>query len=343
MVILVRNRLAFVCSLVLFSALLVYWALLLWLSSDHPDVRGEWLPSGFISWMVGWLTLATSILLLGWVNYKFIYRRILQSRNLPHWWYLAWQIGLCWVLFEFLQWRTEHDVLLLPENMAVSTVLSAMVFLIAYIADAFSAKRKHRELEQEKVAAELKALRNQLNPHFLFNALNTIYSETLIGNSQNSARLVHDLSGILRFALEQSQHEWVNASEEIDFLEKYIGLHRERLPQNVRAKLNFTFEIDHDHQLPPLLLLPFVENAIQYGMNSLDARKVSMQLTIENAQLEFESTNAVYLDLQAQRKGTGQGINNVKQRLELLYPGRHKLDVTTNKNEFRVRLKIILA
>ncbi|MFN3530128.1 MAG: sensor histidine kinase [Bacteroidia bacterium] len=337
-----QHRLAITCTVVLFSTLLAYWSGLLWLSSDHPDLQGEWLPSGFISWLAGWLTLVASILLLGWLNYKFIYRRI-QSSKFPHWWYLAWQIGLCWLLFEFLQWRTEHDSLLLPENMVVSLVLSALIYLMAYIADAFAAKRRHRALEQEKVAAELRALRNQLNPHFLFNALNTIYSETLSGNNQNSARLVHDLSGILRFALQQSQHDWVKASEEIDFLEKYIGLHRERLPQNVREMLKFTAETDHDYALPPLLLLPLVENAIQYGMHGVDARELSMRLTIEDAVLVFECVNTIYPDLQAQRKGTGQGINNVRQRLELLYPGRHKLRITNKNDEFRVLLKINLA
>lgn len=327
--------------LVATCALVVYWTKLMWLRAALPEVRGELLPSGFISWLFGWLSLAAGILLLGWLNHRLVYSRM-QKSDLPMWWYLAWQMGLCWLIFEFLQWRTEHDARLLPENILVSLVISGLIYLLVLVADAFAVKRKHRALEGEKIAAELRALRNQLNPHFLFNALNTIYSESLSGNAQNSARLVHDLSGILRFALQQSQHDWVKSSEEIDFLQKYVGMHRERLPQQAREKLVFIAAFDQEQLLPPLLLLPFVENAIQYGMHSVQPAEVFMRLTIEDEILTFESVNAVYPALQKSRQGTGHGISNVKQRLGLLYPNGHELQIAETDQVFRVTLKINL-
>lgn len=282
---------------------------------------------GFVRWLLGWLFLIGILLLICWANFRYPFR----------WWYAApgefWKYGLVhtaatWGFFELLQWRSERDPELVEENLLVTGLFSILLLGFAWVADAFRARRLHALLLREKAEAELKVLKAQIDPHFLFNTLNTIYSHTLVGNQQPAADLVHKLSGVLRFTFTQAQADWVPIADEIDFLQKFVELQKARMPEAVLSNSSFAFEWDElPCSIAPLLLIPFIENAFQYGVFPAPNSFVRLHFQVAEGVLLVELQNSVPDQQQGQRRGSGQGINNVKQRLHLLYPDRHLLRI----------------
>jgi hypothetical protein len=326
----------------LLGMLLAYWVRLLQDSFQEDLPLNSPAITGFAKWLLGWFVLIDLVLLVAWANYRWPYQKwYVPTRS--EWKYWCSHVAITWLAFEALQWRTDREPELVDENIQVSLLFSGLLLGFAWIAEAARLKRAHTVLMKERAEAELRTLRNQINPHFLFNALNTIYSQSLGNNPATAAELVHKLSGILRFALQQSQADFIPIAEEIALLEKYTDLHRARLPQ--QAKDFLCFEAHWDGvpcQIAPLLLLPFVENAIQYGLHPQYPTEVQLKLEVVEKQLFFSAINTVQPSLLKSQKGTGQGIDNVQKRIQLIYPHQHTLQVQTNNNLFDVQLNINL-
>lgn len=202
-------------------------------------------------------------------------------------------------------------------------------------------------MEQQHLRTELALLKTQLHPHFLFNTLNNIYSLTL-NCSPQAPEAVLRLSELMRYQLYDSAADTVPLAREISHLQSFLTLQHLRLPPDEADEaIQFTVLLppgaEHAYQLPPMLLLPLVENAFKHG--DLTARphvvRLSLQLA-DDGQLHFSVRNRLAYGTPPEAPG-GVGLANLKRRLTLLYPERHALVVVENNEEYSVRMTLQLS
>lgn len=198
-------------------------------------------------------------------------------------------------------------------------------------------KNKFLETQLQLKEQELKFLKMQIHPHFLFNSLNTIYGFAL-KKKDEAPEMILKLSNLLDYILYQVDKPTVNIQDEINHLEDYISLEEMRFHDT----LNVTFQkknINSEIQIAPMLLIPFVENSFKHGKIVDEKLEVAIDLQIENNTFIFEITNTSGSE-KNQRKGIG--LENIKKRLEMLYPNAHQLIVEDEKNQFRIQLQITI-
>lgn len=196
------------------------------------------------------------------------------------------------------------------------------------------------ELESEKKASELRALRAQVNPHFLFNSLNTIYSEAL-DNSDKAPKLILQLSDMLRYAVDNLHHELVLIEDEIEYLKNYIDLHRERL--NDPSKINFNITGETGQQkIAPMLLINFIENSFKHADLTEEDSFISIQINIQEQTLSMICKNTFFVN-HTNKKERGAGLQNAQKRLSLSYPDRHQLKIITTGNVYHLKLTLELG
>jgi len=192
-------------------------------------------------------------------------------------------------------------------------------------------------LQKQMTDAELKYLKGQINPHFLFNTLNNIYSLALKG-SEATAESVLKLSKLMRFMLFEATHTRILLKNEIALIEDYIEL--ERLRYTDRLRIDFQYELDNDSQeIAPLLLIHFVENAFKHGVSEThQASFVDIKIKLRQGQLSVAIVNSV--PLSASKSTSAQmGMENVRRQLVLLYPD-HQLEVWNGADTFSIKLHI---
>lgn len=199
---------------------------------------------------------------------------------------------------------------------------------------------KKVQLEQMKVdrlETELKLLRSQYHPHFLFNALNTVYFQI---DEKNEAAIesIDLLSGLLRYQLYDIQTK-VNIEQEIDYLQTYIRFQKLRMTERLQFHFCFSPELK-DQKIHPLLFQPLLENAFKYVGGDY---RIWVSLQKEESKVRFVAKNSITTDTLAKKETAGIGIENLKKRLGLLYPDKHKLHITQDDGYFTVELLIDLS
>ena len=199
-------------------------------------------------------------------------------------------------------------------------------------------EKKRDEMEKAATEAELTALKSQVNPHFLFNTLNNIYS--LIQIDQDKAQeAVHDLSGMLRYVLYDSEKPSVPLSKETGFLKDYIKLMSMRCSSNVTLDVSLP-ETDSDKQVAPLLFIPLVENAFKHGISTSEPSSIKIELKEEGEYVSFLVENTSFPKNDSDRSGSGIGVKNLQRRLDMLYPGQHSFEYGESFGLYRSFLKI---
>jgi LytS/YehU family sensor histidine kinase len=194
-----------------------------------------------------------------------------------------------------------------------------------------------RKMEVEKLSTELEYLRAQINPHFLFNSINTIYFQ--IDKQNNAAReTLNKFSDMLRYQLYECNADNIEIEKEVKYLDSYVNLQRLRMGGNF--KIDFGAENLNHFNIPPLLLIPFVENAFKHVSNYVEKNnKISIHLTKERNEFKFSVINTIDSTTPESENG-GIGLKNVKRRLELLYGDRYRLDIQKSSETFSVSLEI---
>ena len=216
---------------------------------------------------------------------------------------------------------------------------TAFFTLIMYV---WQSRKREAEIEKLQRETEINSLKAQLNPHFLFNSLNTIYSSALTEKDTSTAQLVQQLSGILRHSVEEVQQEKTDIQKEMAFIEKYVALQRARLPEHPNVSIQSQFYWDEEPaEIAPLLLIPFVENAFQYGVSIDEPSFVNVDLRVEDRKLHLNVKNSITTHHE-DRKGAGTGLKNAEKRLALLYPDRYTLRCDPQKDTFELHLTIEL-
>ncbi len=230
----------------------------------------------------------------------------------------------------------------LLNHLLSTSLLFMMVFVVSTAGPVLKrwidAENSAVELENQRLSAELSFLKSQVNPHFLFNTLNNIYALS-VNNDPVASESILKLSHLLRYLLQEAQSETVSINKEIEHLKQYIDLQKLRLTK----KVNVNFEVATDSSgfsIAPLLLLPFVENAFKYGISAHEASKIDIILTFKASVFEFIVKNTLNNGSIAEIESTGIGVENVRKRLELSYPGNYELLIKNNAVSHSVYLKI---
>lgn len=200
-----------------------------------------------------------------------------------------------------------------------------------------------RELGQTH--ANFDFLRSQINPHFLFNALNTIYGTAIQEKAERTSEGIEKLADMMRFMLQENMQEKIPLSREIDYLKNYIDLQKLRTDPNPNVKIQTTIEPPASNvQVSPMLLIPFVENAFKHGISLREPSHISITLEIKENTLYFDVYNSKHprQENDPEENKNGIGLNNVKQRLQLVYANKHKLMIRETTKEFFVHLTMEL-
>lgn len=198
-----------------------------------------------------------------------------------------------------------------------------------------------KEIEKEKLNSELAFLKNQISPHFFFNTLNNIYS--LIGINQNdSQEAVLKLSKLMRYLIYDSEKGNTMLSHEIEFMKNYIDLMKLRM--NDRVTLNIRFPEEYtDRNIQPLLFIPFIENAFKHGISYREKSFIDIEMKAEAGSIGFSCSNSFHEgngEKGQEPSAGGIGLENVRKRLSLLFPGSHELTIKRSVNRFDVFLEI---
>jgi len=205
----------------------------------------------------------------------------------------------------------------------------------------FNQQQRNQELEKERLQSELKFLKSQINPHFLFNTLNNLYALSL-SKSDKAPEMILKLSEMMRYLMYESNEKMVTLADEIRCMRNYIEL--ERIRQDEKNKINMEINCaENGKMIAPLLLIPFLENSFKHGMNSsMEAGWITIRLTEQEDALLFEIENSKPGGAK-QSDGNGIGLKNVKRRLELIYPQKHELAISDNAATYKTQLKIRLS
>jgi sensor histidine kinase YesM len=215
-----------------------------------------------------------------------------------------------------------------------------MTLLALFMAVLLRSNERIKKIETEKISAELASLKAQINPHFLFNTLNSIYSQTL-GKADKASSMLLKLSEMMRYAVPKTTLDKVEISQELRYINNYIELQKVRLSDKI--KLEHTIDTkENENQISPFLLIPFIENAFKYGVNSEQFSHIKINLNIINNVLSLIVYNLkVPVEMNDDEK-SGLGILSTQKRLALLYPARHQLEIKDTRENFTVSLRIDL-
>ncbi|MEP3209992.1 MAG: histidine kinase [Maribacter sp.] len=222
--------------------------------------------------------------------------------------------------------------------------LGIMILALAFASALKFARDSFARRQQDK-EAELKLLKGQLNPHFLFNTLNNLYGLS-VAKSERLPSLMLKLSDLLRYSLYETKEQFVPLEKEIGYLENYISLEKIRLDD--QTEIEFSKKGDFSKKsIAPMLFIVFVENAFKHMHVGHDKeRKVCVHLNLIEDQLQFKCSNSIDLinkkedNLDSEKSGIG--LKNAKKRLELMYPNSHELIVNHHQTEYRVELNLDL-
>jgi two-component system LytT family sensor kinase len=220
---------------------------------------------------------------------------------------------------------------------------SLLLYLVIFMIDRFEFLRRYTLLEKDLNLAKAQLLRNQLHPHFLYNAFNSLYSLSL-NNHPETPDYILKLSGMMRYLTDETNLTRVPLYKEIDFIEKYIAIEKIRFGKDARIRLNIADLDDGEKWIEPFLLITLVENAFKHGFyTNMKNAFVKIDLKIGQNELECTVENSFFAKQHFQEDSRkGKGLKNLRKRLELLYPKQSGLQITNTENTFTAHLVIQL-
>lgn len=196
----------------------------------------------------------------------------------------------------------------------------------------------------ERSRADLQLLRSQINPHFLFNALNTLYGTALMDGSKTTASGIQRLGDMMRFILHENNHDFIAMEDEIAYMRNYICLQKLRTDAtpDILIEDNLDESQHCNHLIAPMLLIPFIENAFKHGIGITGSSWIKIKLKCDDKNIHFEVRNSLHpvTAHDPEKDKSGIGLNNVAERLQLLYPDSHRFERRENGTEHIIRLSI---
>jgi hypothetical protein len=225
-------------------------------------------------------------------------------------------------------------------NFTLSFAYPAVLLAFKALYDNMASQVSNARLQQQNTELELNYLKSQINPHFLFNVLNSVYSLTE-ENCPRAAQLVHQLSGLMQYTLYETGESQVPLQKELQFIRDYVSLEKTRVGKRVDIQMELPDLAGEDVLIAPFILIPFVENAFKHGVQS-SARKswVKLNVVVEKTTVQLSVRNSK--PAKSEPTVGGLGLANARKRLDTLYPG-HILQVSEDKNEYYVVLTLNVA
>lgn len=225
------------------------------------------------------------------------------------------------------------------KSFSISVMFNIILVILGAVIKTYLAWTKNetdkKDIESQKRISELEVLKSQINPHFLFNSLNSIYSLT-VKKADEAPEAVIMLSELMRYMLYQANDDFVFLEKEINYIENYVNLQKLRLIDKESISLSITGNITNQ-KIPPLLLISFIENAFKYGIDPIKKSKVLITIDVNDATFKFKCVN-VKNRKQIDDKNSGIGLINTQERLKLLYPNKHELYISDKDNLYTVSL-----
>jgi two-component system, LytTR family, sensor kinase len=258
--------------------------------------------------------------------------------------YIGYKVWLPWDQTHFpLAFQSEPKHFFVPIRIVRNTLnfypVVALTMLIKVLRNSLVREKGLREAEAARHQAELSFLKAQIHPHFFFNTLNSLYALTQKG-SRKSSEMVLRLSGVMHYMLYESNGDRVGLDQEIAHLKDYIAIEELRFADRLDVSFQCTGN-QNGKTIAPLLLLPFVENAVKHSLSQETGRaRIRLELSVEGEELVFGVVNS-YKEAPVASPHRGVGLDNVKKRLRLTYPS-HQLTVHTTADTFSVQLKLAL-
>lgn len=245
-------------------------------------------------------------------------------------------------VLEILNYRTHY----LYHTRFIVQVVTSNLFIVIFVGmlrfakDWFDLDAKRKEVEHEKLMAELNFLKAQINPHFLFNTLNNLYY-LAYSKSENTTVVIDKLSKMMRYMIYESNHPKVLLSKEIEYIQNYISLEKLRL--NDETPIAFEIEGDPgDNRIAPLIFIAFLENAFKHGVaNTKKDCWVNVFVKVDEHVCTYIVENSK-LSPTVDGSKSGIGLQNIKRRLELSYPGNYELNIGDQPEQYTVELKLNL-
>lgn len=281
-------------------------------------------------------------------NYYLLYKNRIAGNIRTYRWFLWGLISIISVVFFII--AVEERV---PEIMLVGLgVILLLVFVIFPLStlifkkyEDYVGKIDNLSLQVNQSTANLNFLRSQINPHFLFNALNTLYGAALMENAEKTADGIQKLGDMMRFMLHENQMDKIPLTREVDYLRNYLDLQmlRFRNEANLEVDIKLSDEICEGN-IAPMLLIPFVENAFKHGISTKSKSWIKINLRCLKGSVHLDVVNSIHprKTTEDPRDESGIGLENVKSRLAHFYPQKHNLTLVANDTEHFVHLSIQL-
>ncbi len=285
-------------------------------------------------------------------NYLFILPRFYKHRKIAQAW-LGWIlllfafIGLRYLIQEVLFWHWlgiknyfegTSISYYIYDNLYYGGILIIMSTLFWILDDNYKSQKENLILLEEKKSAQLAFLKNQVNPHFIFNTLNNIYS-LVSSKSDKALPSIEKLSQLMRYMYKESDATFVSLQNEIDYIASFIELQSIRLSNMESVQYHFNGNIG-TQKIAPLLLIPFIENMFKHGILNHIEKPLKIDVTVNKVQLTLTTSN--FINTLHKDEASGIGLDNVKKRLALLYPDKHTLSIESNENIYTTHLQIKL-
>lgn len=322
---------------------LAFWfvGLLLWVSANAQ----------FEIILMWTLVLFSAIAIIVYAIYFYLPLHYLKSKRFSrYFWQIVFAsilsaIPICFIM-AIMAPRDEWAAIMLcfhfPTQLIITLPLAWYIYKsrLANSNQIFNLKR-----DLGKSDASLSFLQSQINPHFLFNALNTLYGTALQEKAERTGEGIQKLGDMMRFMLHENVQDKISLTRDVDYLENYIALQKLRTSRS--ADIVIDTQIDeqlNNLQITPMLLIPFVENAFKHGISLQQPSHIKITLQTKENTLYFDVHNSIYIkpDNDPEKLKSGIGLQNVKQRLALLYPGKHELIIRESAKEFFIHLTIQL-
>jgi len=247
--------------------------------------------------------------------------------------------------FNFVAGVRSHDFFQLPNLIRIlgnPPLVCGLLLSLKSLKNWYLRKIESEALMRANTNAELQLLKSQIHPHFLFNTLNNIYSYS-INNKPEAPGLVKKLKQTVHYMVAECNHAYVPLKNELNMIANYIELEKIRYGNRLSMQVEL-MNPDGNHLIAPLLMIPFVENSFKHGVSQiLDHPRISLKIYVEGNMLHFYLNNSKPPTVENQDLRKGIGLENVRKRLDLLYPDKHTLLILTTEDSFTVQMDILLT
>lgn len=326
------------------------WVLLLvipYVSTDQVFNSLEESPD--VEYLLLCVILSSVLIVIFYINYYFLIPRFLHVKKYGlYFTFLLLAIVIVFILFAGLFILSDFNAEALSKaKPAVEKIIPVIIvnaillwILSIVLSILWTIYNRLKQTESEKLSAQIASLKSQINPHFLFNTLNSIYA-TAMDTSPKTADMVDKLSEMMRYTMKDTQQDFVPLEDEVNYVNNFIELQKLRLDRRVKLEYD-PLEDTPPLQIAPMLLIPFIENAFKHGVNSEQKSYIKIKMTTNENEFRLNVVNSKVNVQQDISERSGLGIENTKHRLNLIYPSKHLLITNDGEREFSVSLSINL-